>query len=191
MPINSVTGDLRSIKTAKALNIAMYTLLKNNGFRKMTVRDICEAALISRATFYAHFSDKYDFLKVWLTQLIPQNISKDDTFEKLEKEINELVHNNETIIKNLVYGADDETLGILFDFILFFSSFKSGEENSEKANAKFVVLSNFYAGGMIYYTLWHVKNKFPAHTTPMNKYLYDLIGKFCEWQSKSVREANL
>ncbi len=54
--------DLRVIKTKNALLDAMMTLLKAKPLEKITVSDLCEAASIRRATFYAHFRDKEDFL---------------------------------------------------------------------------------------------------------------------------------
>jgi len=46
---------------------AVLKLLNRRNFEKITVNDICEEALVSRATFYAHFNDKYDLFKYWNT----------------------------------------------------------------------------------------------------------------------------
>lgn len=44
-------------------------------FSKMTVRDICEKAEISRQTFYRHFKDKYDALN-WYDRRLNQDVSQ-------------------------------------------------------------------------------------------------------------------
>lgn len=54
--------DLRIQKTEQALLDAMHKLLQSKPYDKITVSDLCSEANIRRATFYAHFKDKYDFL---------------------------------------------------------------------------------------------------------------------------------
>lgn len=186
MTVNIGKDDLRSMKTEKALNIAMSSLLKSRNFGKITVSDICEEALISRATFYAHYIDKYDLLKDWLICLKPYKICKDTPFELAEKTINEFVHNNQAIIKNLLSNANDETLGVLFDSILAIFDFNVEKRINGKANPKYVVLSSFYVGGMLHYLMWHVENKFPSDAVPMNKYLYEVMEWFQEYTSLST-----
>ncbi|RMG81502.1 MAG: TetR family transcriptional regulator, partial [Chloroflexi bacterium] len=55
-------SDPRSQRTKQSLVQALKTLLKTHEFRHITVRNITEQAGINRATFYAHFTDKYDLL---------------------------------------------------------------------------------------------------------------------------------
>lgn len=43
--------DLRVVKTQRALIAAMSSLLERHKFKRITVRDICEEAQVSRATF--------------------------------------------------------------------------------------------------------------------------------------------
>lgn len=52
--------DLRVIKTHKALTSSLITLLKEKKFENITVQEICDTAMVRRATFYTHFSDKYE-----------------------------------------------------------------------------------------------------------------------------------
>lgn len=54
--------DVRKIKTERDIQAAFLTLLDTKGFRHLTVADICQTALTSRSTFYAHYLDKYDLL---------------------------------------------------------------------------------------------------------------------------------
>lgn len=182
IPVNTEKKDLRSIKTEKALDIAIFSLLECRNFQKITVSDICKAAQISRATFYAHFTDKYDLLKNCLIRFEPRNISNDDPYEHIEKVINELIHKNKLVIKNIVFGADNETLEILFNSILSTLNLTAKKSDSKIYTPKHIVLSNFYAGGMVYYLLWQVKNKFPLDVMPMNIHLYEMIEKFQEWK---------
>ena len=53
--------DLRIRKTYKALCDAFVTILEKKRFDDLTVNELCDEAMIRRATFYKHFADKYDF----------------------------------------------------------------------------------------------------------------------------------
>lgn len=53
--------DLRFVRTNQMLCDAFIELLSKKKFEDITVNELCEKALIRRATFYTHFLDKYDF----------------------------------------------------------------------------------------------------------------------------------
>lgn len=53
--------DLRKRKTRKALEDAFLELTETRWIEDISVGDICERAMVRRATFYKHFADKYDF----------------------------------------------------------------------------------------------------------------------------------
>lgn len=59
--------DLRVQKTERALTEALLTLLKEKPFEEITVSDLCETAMVRRATFYKHFRDKHEFLDFCMT----------------------------------------------------------------------------------------------------------------------------
>lgn len=183
MPNYMERENIKSVKTERALNVAMFSLLANRNFGKITVSDICEEALISRATFYTHFIDKYDWLKYWLTYLRPDSLHKDDPYDLIEKKINEFIIKNASVIQNLVYGANDETLRILLDFILHLFRFEGAKNEREITTPKYEVLSNFFSGGLLFYSQWLVQNKFQSEVAPMNIYIYDIIKHFQDWNS--------
>jgi AcrR family transcriptional regulator len=184
MTVGTGKSDLRIVKTARLLNDAMSALLERDNFRKITVRDICETAQVSRATFYARFDDKYDFLKSWLTGFRPDGIDGDD-YEKTDRTLNHFIHTNRGVIQNLIYDADDETVEILCAFVL--SAFRVADGyDDEAADPGRIVVSNFFAGGMIQYLRWQARNKFPPHVMPVNKYLRGIIRDFREWETKAA-----
>jgi len=59
-PIKRV--DPRVNRTRKLLEQAFLELMSEKGFQDITIQDITERATVNRATFYAHFEDKYDLL---------------------------------------------------------------------------------------------------------------------------------
>jgi AcrR family transcriptional regulator len=71
--------DPRIKRTRKLLTQAFVDLMHEKGFQSITVQDIADRAEVNRATFYAHYEDKYDLLDSytrekfldWLTQKNP------------------------------------------------------------------------------------------------------------------------
>ena len=57
--------DLRVRRTKKALYDAFMQLLCEKSFDEITVNELCDVAGIRRATFYKHYSDKFDFLTAY------------------------------------------------------------------------------------------------------------------------------
>ncbi|MZK50928.1 TetR/AcrR family transcriptional regulator [Clostridium beijerinckii] len=55
--------DPRVLRTRQLIREAFSDLLQKKGFDSITVKDIAQKASINRATFYAHYEDKYDLLE--------------------------------------------------------------------------------------------------------------------------------
>lgn len=53
---------MRMTRTRKALIEAFVELVNERDFEKVSVQDLTKRAQINRATFYAHYQDKYDLL---------------------------------------------------------------------------------------------------------------------------------
>lgn len=68
--------DLRVIRTRKLLCSSLMELMQTTSFDRLSVGDICEKAMIHRATFYNHFTDKNDLLNYAIDQL------QEELFEK-------------------------------------------------------------------------------------------------------------
>jgi AcrR family transcriptional regulator len=64
--------DPRVRRTRELLRQALTELLAEKSFAAITVRDIAERATVNRATFYAHFPDKYGLLEYTIRQQIRQ-----------------------------------------------------------------------------------------------------------------------
>ena len=56
-------NDPRVMRTRHLLLDAFVVLVKKKDFMSISVKDITEYAQVNRATFYAHFQDKYDILE--------------------------------------------------------------------------------------------------------------------------------
>lgn len=68
MRIKKNEADPRVIRTRRLLQDAFASLIQEKDFESITVRDIAERATVNRATFYAHFVDKFELLEAKLTE---------------------------------------------------------------------------------------------------------------------------
>jgi AcrR family transcriptional regulator len=59
LPKEKEKEDLRVLRTRKLLYDAFIDMLGKKRFRSITVGEIADQAMVNRATFYAHFADKY------------------------------------------------------------------------------------------------------------------------------------
>jgi AcrR family transcriptional regulator len=70
--------DPRVKRTLKLLNQAFIELLNEKGFQSITVQDIADKAEVNRATFYAHFEDKFDMLDAFARENFLEWLAKNE-----------------------------------------------------------------------------------------------------------------
>jgi AcrR family transcriptional regulator len=68
--------DPRVKRTRSLILDAFQNLLAEKNFETISVQDVTGKAQINRATFYAHFEDKYALLDYSITQMFMQEIEK-------------------------------------------------------------------------------------------------------------------
>ncbi|HMB24143.1 MAG TPA: TetR/AcrR family transcriptional regulator, partial [Anaerolineales bacterium] len=56
-------ANLRVRRTQKLLREALIDLIEERGFESLTVGEITERAMVSRAAFYRNYQDKYDLVE--------------------------------------------------------------------------------------------------------------------------------
>ncbi|MBB6729621.1 TetR/AcrR family transcriptional regulator [Cohnella zeiphila] len=66
--------DPRVLRTRQLIKDAFGDLLQRKGFDAITIKDIAQRATINRATFYAHFEDKYALLEEITEQAFHERI---------------------------------------------------------------------------------------------------------------------
>ncbi|UUX33392.1 TetR/AcrR family transcriptional regulator [Fundicoccus culcitae] len=62
--------DLRVMRTRMTINQVFIELVKEKGFENVSVKDIAEAAMINRSTFYSHYKDKFDLMQQLLMKAL-------------------------------------------------------------------------------------------------------------------------
>lgn len=66
--------DPRTVRTRKLLTDSFMQLVEKKDFNNVSIKDITDAATVNRATFYAHFKDKYDLLDAVVTENILESL---------------------------------------------------------------------------------------------------------------------
>lgn len=103
--------DLRIQKTYLALQNAFVALLEEERFEELTVNQLCEKAMIRRATFYKHFADKYEYFAFYIRQMVstfrdqlPPDVMDGETaayFLQMSRELLRFWHLHENMVNNL------------------------------------------------------------------------------------------
>jgi AcrR family transcriptional regulator len=63
-------SDLRVRRTHKLLWAALLEELAERPFAEISVKDICERAMVHRTTFYKHYTDKYALLEHGMQRIV-------------------------------------------------------------------------------------------------------------------------
>jgi AcrR family transcriptional regulator len=76
MSTNAVKLDPRVKRTRGLLQQALADLLSEKTFQNITVQEITERAEVNRATFYAHFQDKYALLNYNVREAFQERVDR-------------------------------------------------------------------------------------------------------------------
>ncbi len=154
--------DLRIIKTQKSLCDAFIALMSEKPFDDITVGELCDRALVRRATFYKHFADKYDFFSFFIRQTkdtfirqISTEVTTDSPYSYniyISRMFVRFINEHEKLIQNiLASNALALLIEILSDEIYrsVLLDLKSEKQHGTSFAAPVEILASFYAGGII------------------------------------------
>ena len=162
--------DLRIRRTHKLLCDAMFALLETNSFDDISVVNICDKAMVHRATFYKHFKDKYEFMeyvaKEKLRDFYAQSKIHADFSDK-QKLYRVMIDNILTFIeenKNMLRLAAsssnsnffDSLHKIVYEELLDFLT--SSQDNGETYRAPVDMYAKFLTGGFMSLVHWWLED---------------------------------
>jgi AcrR family transcriptional regulator len=78
-------------------------LLESKRFEEITIHELCENAMVRRATFYKHFTDKYDFFQFFISDL-KSKFEKDSILYRQEGRLLEYYL---SVTRKLIYFLDE------------------------------------------------------------------------------------
>lgn len=162
--------DLRIIRTRRLLMSTLLDMMEEESIEKISVIDLCNRAMVNRATFYAHFEDKYHLLNFALEEL------KDNIYAKFTKDA-KLTTPTETLNSMLAMAIDfffdrqapimsiirnnrnSKVISTIQDSIAQSVKYQlSKYKDSYDVRVPLQVISGFIAGGMVNVALWCIDN---------------------------------
>ena len=182
--------DLRVQKTRKALISALYDLLCEKSMDDITVTELCEKAVIRKATFYKHFGDKTELLVYMIQEL--QRMSMEENAIGYDPDVPQsyyigvfryfidfLDSNEPFIISVLKSNASSVLQEILSEQIMFDMRLHLKEEKLDtlkEANAMFAAL---YTGAIVSCGKWWItQNDRPDKETLIHRFT-EIITRLC------------
>jgi AcrR family transcriptional regulator len=164
--------DLRIIKTHKALTDAFWQLLSEKKFEDITVNELCDRAMVRRATFYKHFADKYDFFAF----LVRAKQAEFDT--QIRKQVNntdprsfyigiirhaiDFLNSNKKLVKTVLESNMLPTVVEILSKQVTSDITQKLKEDAKQGiplPASPQVMAQFFTGALIYTLMWWVTQK--------------------------------
>ncbi|WP_270164622.1 TetR/AcrR family transcriptional regulator C-terminal domain-containing protein [Paenibacillus sp. SYP-B4298] len=165
------TVDLRVKRTKKHLHNALFEIMEKQPFESITVKQICDLAMVHRTTFYTHFQDKYDLLSQAMRQIAEEEIdfstfshSPSQNFKELfaiaakhKNLFSQLLMEERDSLRNLL--RREMGAGIQMDMVNNFSFTENSIEMRIKVEA--------YVGAVLGVLTWWIENNMPINQEEM------------------------
>ncbi|GEO79526.1 TetR family transcriptional regulator [Companilactobacillus mindensis DSM 14500] len=173
-------------RTLKAFRVAMFELLSEKEFDKITVNDICEACEYPRATFYNYFDDKLDLLEyLWshiaknILNQLPNDEKNDDNLIKIFNLLVNFFHDNPALLANIKKndGANSHLWHNLSGYLkheanqLLYHSYSDSKEQ----NVPVELLARFYSDLVIGMLEWCLFENPTIDEKTADNYLINLL----------------
>ena len=161
--------DLRIQKTYLALTKAFTELLEEKRFEDITVNELCERAMVRRATFYKHFGDKYEFF-TFMVHLIQDEYNEKNTKNRVYERPQEyyvgvveslldFLIKHEGLVKSVLKSSTAPALmDILAEQIIQYlqMQFRSDEKKGITLPAPPAILAQIFTGALLQAAKWWI-----------------------------------
>ncbi len=145
--------DIRIKKTKNSIINAFLELRAQKSIEKITVKELCEKAMVNKSTFYSHFSDLYalsEYLEIQLTNEILEEIEHPETLFSQPEEFNkQLIYaflSHEQLIQTLFSGSRSHSFLVCLENGLKETLFGLRPEYQNDAVANVVLTYGVYGG---------------------------------------------
>lgn len=173
--------DLRIQKTYKALCDTFLIMLSEKRFEDITVNELCERAMVRRATFYKHFADKYEFFGFFVRQIQDNFNAQSQDFAEdnaphsyyifLFRESIRFFNHHEKLVKSVLKSNMFPALVEILSDEIYRNVLYKLKEDAKRGVVFSIspeIMASFYTGGIIHtLCLWY--------TTPRNRSEEELI----------------
>lgn len=170
--------NIKAIQSQKWLAEALISLMAEKDYRKITVKDICKQADLSRQTFYNVFDSKDEILHFYLQNSYSNSFAriKDHTTLSAEDIVTtfiEVIEQNLLLLENM---TQNQLTGILAEEIvsgvdLFTDTFVSVNQRDETFPYNKAMVSGAFSQVLIYW----LKQKHPLDIHILSTLLTDFL----------------
>ncbi|MFN8529503.1 MAG: TetR/AcrR family transcriptional regulator [Anaerolineae bacterium] len=190
--------DLRVRRTRKLLSDALIALLDEQSFESISVREICERAMVHRATFYTHFTDKYDLLRHVLQStrddlaIIQQTEAQREEEKHFHLPVIEYVISHQALFNLLLVDKEEKSLATLMRHQITdmaVAQLQNMIKQGVQYRVPLPVMAQFYAGAVLAVVTWWLENDLPISSAELTHYL-DLLLKNEQLAPINDRKAN-
>lgn len=170
MEIDINKNDLKFTRTDKLIMSSFVELLEQTPIEKISVVDICEKAMIKRATFYNHFESKDHLFNAIMYQMQEElflSILKGNEDLCIEDKIGKIIEKivDFLVVKRYSISAiikNNKNIG--YDMAVIEAMNRGIKEVIRKSKDKFTtilptdMLIKFYGGGFVSVAIWWLTN---------------------------------
>ena len=162
--------DLRVQKTRSALVNALYDLMSRKSLDEITVTELCEKALVRKATFYKHFGDKTELLVYMIQEM--QHLSEENNdigydpgqpssyYTGVFRYLMDFIDSNERFIMNVLKSnASSFVRNLLEEQVRLAIDDHMRQETREDIRQSHAMLSAIYAGAIVSCGVWWAQLK--------------------------------
>jgi AcrR family transcriptional regulator len=180
--------DLRIQKTYMALTNTFFKLLEEKRFEDITVNELCDRAMIRRATFYKHFGDKYEFFTFVIREIqaefdreIAGSLDIDvpiDFYITIVRRVMRFFKEKDRLVQSVLKsGCFPALLRILSEQVEFdiLQKVKENVEKGCKLIADPEVMARFFTGAILETLQWWLTHKKPISQESIEKQITDMM----------------
>ncbi len=177
------SGDLRIRRTHKLLWEALMTLMTEQEFETISVKEICDRAMVHRTTFYKHYEDKYDLLTRGMQQTHEMLLAELELVGKDASSYTQFfahVAAHERFYRVILCGNGAGSFQARLQNH-FAESITTEMQQLEKGGQRFSVplslLAQFYAGALLSSLTWWFSQGLSSSPEQMGTYVKNLLGE--------------
>ncbi len=180
--------DLRIQKTYMALTSTFFELLEEKRFEDITVNELCDRAMIRRATFYKHFGDKYELFTFIIREIqaefdkeIADSLDTDmpiDFYITIVRRVIQFFTEKERLIQSVLKSECFPSLLRIFSEQVEFDIHQKLKENAEKGYKLIAdpeVMAHFFTGAILETLQWWLTHKKPISMESVEKQIVDMM----------------
>jgi AcrR family transcriptional regulator len=180
MNMSNQESSAKSLQTKKILAENLISMLENQNFKKITVNDICQQAMISRSAFYLHFEDKYSLLRYCMEMELlrwGKVMQSSDFHSYLVYVLNEILKKKNFYNNTLISVHDPELYDMFYTlFSRFFTAILEKLLNQKHTLPYPIsIISAFYVGGITCSIIQWIKKDFDISVEEMAKCQENLL----------------